>query len=185
MALDNTSKWVEGIHRAATVLEVTLAAALIAAVIMNVINIVARYVFGQSLTGVDEWQVYLMVAMAFAGSVVAAVRGQHLRMDVLTRYFPRAARRVVGAIEAVSAVLLCGFVCAISTHYASRMHAIGSVSENGHIPMWLPHSIVALAFAGMTLVGLADLVLRLMGSRLATPPSAVEVVAQVSPEAAS
>jgi len=184
MALDNTSKWVEGIHRAATVLEVTLAAALIAAVIMNVINIVARYVFGQSLTGVDEWQIYLLVAMAFAGSVVAAVRGQHLRMDVLTRYFPRTAQRIVGAVEAVGAVLLCGFVCAISTHYATRMHAIGSVSENGHIPMWLPHSIVALAFAAMTLVGLADLVLRLMGSRLVTRPPAVEAAAPV-PEAAS
>jgi TRAP-type C4-dicarboxylate transport system permease small subunit len=97
---------------------------------------------------------------------------------VLTRYFPRAAQRLVGAIEAVGAVVLCGFVCAISTHYATRMHAIGSVSENGHIPMWLPHSLVALSFAAMTLVGLADLVLRMMGTRLVAPPPAVQVAAE-------
>jgi C4-dicarboxylate transporter DctQ subunit len=143
--------------RASSWLEMVLAAALLAAVAMNFVNVIARYVFGDTLIWADEAQVYLMVALAFFGSVVAAVRRQHLRMDVLTRYFPRAMRRALEGLEAVGAVVLCGFVCWISSNYAIRMHQIASVSENAHIPLWIPHSVVAIAFAGMTLVSLVQL----------------------------
>lgn len=156
-------------------LENVLGAALLAAVAMNFTNVVARYVFGRSLQGADELQIYLMVALAFFGSVVAMVRHQHLRMDVMTRYFPRAMRRLLGWLEAFGAVALCGFVCWISTGYAVRMHQIGSVSENAHIPMWIPHAVVALAFAVMTVIG----VLRLLPSgrhsdTTQTPTGAIE-----------
>lgn len=153
-------------------LETVLAWALIAAVGMNVVNVVARYVFGRSLSGADELQIYLLIALAFFGSVVASVRGLHLRMDVLTRYFPTAMNRLLRALEAVGAVVLCGFVCFISTRYALRMVQIGTVSENAHIPMWIPHGVVALAFALLTLAGAAELLLRSMGSSLLTVPLA-------------
>ena len=154
---------------AATRLEVVLACALIAAVGMNVVNVVGRYVFGSSMSGVDELQIYLLVALAFFGSVVASVRGQHLRMDVLTLFFPQGLNRLLRGLEAVGAVVLCGFVCFISTHYALRMAQIGTVSENAHIPMWIPHCVVALAFAALTLVGAVELLLRGMGQSLIAP----------------
>lgn len=179
MTFIKQEKWIGILRRAAVSLEFVLASALIAAVVMNVANIIARYVFGRSLSGADEWQIYLMVALAFFGSVVAAVRGQHLRMDVLNRFFPQAVQCVLGTVEAVASVVLCSFVCFVSTHYAVRMHQIGSVSENGHIPMWLPHSLVAVAFGAMTLVGVADLLLRLSGSRLVERESAATVVSEV------
>ncbi|WP_158213249.1 TRAP transporter small permease [Pigmentiphaga sp. NML080357] len=157
---------VRGLERAATSLELALASALLAAVAINVANVVARYVFGRSITGADELQVYLMAALAFFGSAVAAVRGQHLRMDVLNRFFPHELRRFLAALEAAAAVALCGFVCFVSTSYAWRIHQIGSVSENGHIPMWIPHSLVAVAFATMVVVGLIDVALRLAGGGL-------------------
>jgi C4-dicarboxylate transporter DctQ subunit len=147
----------------ATSLETVLACALIAAVAMNVINVVGRYAFGSSMSGVDELQIYLLVALAFFGSVVASVRGQHLRMDVLTRFFPQGINRFLRALEAVGAVVLCVFVCFISTSYALRMAQIGTVSENAHIPMWIPHGVVALAFAALTLVGAVELLLRALG----------------------
>lgn len=141
----------------ATRLETALAAALLAAVALNAANVVARYVFGQSITGADELQIYLMLVLAFFGSVVATVRRQHLRMDVLVRFFPRAIQRVLDGLEGIAAAVLCGFVCWISTQYALRIHQIGSVSENAHIPMWIPHGVVALAFAVLTVIGLLRL----------------------------
>lgn len=158
-----------GLERAATSLERALASALLAAVAINVANVVARYVFGRSITGADELQVYLMAALTFFGSAVAAVRGQHLRMDVLNRYFPVELRRFLSTLEALAAVALCGFVCFISSEYAWRIHQIGSVSENGHIPMWIPHSLVAVAFAAMVIVGLCDVALRAAGGGLRQP----------------
>jgi C4-dicarboxylate transporter DctQ subunit len=129
---------------------------------------------------VDELQIYLLVALAFFGSVVASVRGQHLRMDVLTRFFPQGINRVLRALEAVGAVVLCGFVCFISTSYALRMAQIGTVSENAHIPMWMPHGVVALAFAALTLVGAAELLLRCIGQSLAAPAEADTATVEVA-----
>ncbi|CAN5413607.1 hypothetical protein BH09PSE5_BH09PSE5_50410 [soil metagenome] len=147
-------------ERSADLLEATLAKALIAAVVINVANVIGRYAFGRSIDGVDELQIYLLMALAFFGSVVASIRRQHLRMDVLTRYFPLWMRKAVDSLEAVAAAVLCGFVCWISTQYAVRMYQIGSVSENAHLPMWIPHSVVALAFAGLTIVNAIHLVRR-------------------------
>jgi TRAP-type C4-dicarboxylate transport system permease small subunit len=169
MEEDRAARLVKAILRAATRLEVVLACALIAAVAMNVVNVIGRYVFGSSMAGVDELQIYLLVALAFFGSVVASVRGQHLRMDVLTRFFPAGLNRFLRGLEAVGAVVLCGFVCFISTSYALRMAQIGTVSENAHLSMWIPHGVVALAFAALTVAGGAELLLRCMGLSLVTP----------------
>lgn len=176
----NSGRLARAVLGAATRLETVLACALIAAVGMNVINVIGRYAFGTSMSGVDELQIYLLVALAFFGSVVASVRGQHLRMDVLTRFFPQGINRVLRALEAVGAVVLCGFVCVISTSYALRMAQIGTVSENAHIPMWMPHGVVALAFAALTLVGAAELLLRCIGQSLAAPVGADAATVEVS-----
>ncbi len=106
------------------------------------------------------------MALAFFGSVVASIRGQHLRMDVLTRFFPLGINQIVRGLEAVGAVVLCGFVCFISSSYAMRMAQIGTVSENAHVPMWIPHAVVAVAFAALTVTGIAELVLRCMGTSM-------------------
>ncbi|WP_158290134.1 TRAP transporter small permease [Ramlibacter sp. WS9] len=153
MKFPDSTSLAPAITRMGTGLELVLAAALIAAVLLNVTNVVERYIFDRSIPGADEFQIYLMVALAFFGSVVAAIRGQHLRMDVLARSFPRQAQQILNRAEAMATAVLCGFVCWISTHYALRMFQIGTVSENVHFPMWLPHAVVAVAFAMLTLFG--------------------------------
>lgn len=91
-------------------------------------------------------------------------------MDVLTRFFPKRMNRLLAALEAIGAVVLCGFVCFVSASYAERMFQIGTKSENAHIPMWIPHSLVALAFAALTFVGAAELLLRCLGTTMITTP---------------
>ena len=74
----------------------------------------ARYGFNHAITGADELQIYLMVAMAFLGAVVAHIRRRHLRMDVLTRHFPPAVARWLNGIEALLAIAVCGLMTWIS-----------------------------------------------------------------------
>ena len=49
--------------RVARALELVLAIAFIAAVLLNFTNVVGRYLFGLSLLGSDEVQVFIMVGM--------------------------------------------------------------------------------------------------------------------------
>jgi C4-dicarboxylate transporter, DctQ subunit len=142
---------------AAARIESVLGAALIAAVALNVVNVVSRYAFGDSITGADEIETYLMVAMAFVGSAVASVRHAHLRMDVLTRSFRPGIRAALERFEALLTVCVCGLVTYVATIYALRIHALDSHSENAHIAMWIPHSLVAIGFGLMTLVALVRL----------------------------
>ena len=138
--------------RAATGVSVLLGIVLVVAVVTNIVNVVARYVFNSPVEGSDEVEIYLMIAIAFFGALVAHTRGRHLRMDVLATRFPPRFGRVVKAAEALTAVGVCGLVTSVSFNYTSRIWRLGSHSDNAHIPMWIPHSLVTVSFALMTLV---------------------------------
>jgi C4-dicarboxylate transporter, DctQ subunit len=134
-----------------------LGGALIVAVIVNVLNVVARHAFSQTMTGADDLEIYLMIAMAFLGGLVAHIRRCHLRMDVLSRRFPLIIGRLVDDAEALLAIAVCGLMSCISCTYTFKMFNIGSYSENAHIPMWIPHAVLAIAFTLMTLAATVGL----------------------------
>ena len=144
----------------ATLFSRLLGAALIVAVIVNVVNVVGRYGFNHAIAGADEFQIYLMISMAFLGGLIAHIRRRHLRMDVLTRHFSPGVRRLVNGIEALLAIAVCGLMTWVSWNYTIKMFRIGTHSENAHIPMWIPHSVLAVAFTLMTFVGLVRLFTR-------------------------
>lgn len=95
-----------------------------------------------------------MVWMTFLGAAVVSWRERHLRMDVLLRLFPAPVRAGLRAVELLLLAGLGGFMLHESTSYAWRMFALGQTSNTARIPMWLPHSAVALGFALIALVAL-------------------------------
>lgn len=135
------------LDRVARIIEVTLALAFILAVLLNFANVVGRYVFGISLIGADEVQVFIMVGMTFLGSAVVTRRNLHLRMDVLVRFLPPWLRTLLRLVEQLLLAVLAGFVLSQSYFYARQMLRIGRSSDMAGIPMWIPHSLVALGFA--------------------------------------
>ena len=127
-------------------IERVLALAFIAAVCLNFANVVGRYGFGYSMAAADELQIYVMVFMAFLGAAVVAWRRQHLRMDVLVRFFPENLQAWTRGIETLFIVILAAFVVAQSSRYAWQMYVLDRRSDNAGIPTWIPHSAVALGF---------------------------------------
>ena len=140
--------------RVARVLELALALAFILAVVLNFSNVVGRYLFGLSLLGSDEVQVFIMVGMTFLGAAVVTRRNQHLRMDVLVRFMPAWLRLLLRIAEQLLLVALAGFVLLQSWFYASQMLRIGRTSDMAGVPMWIPHGTVALGFGLMLIVAL-------------------------------
>src|SRR5258707_10266841 len=101
-----------------------------------------------------------MIGMTFLGGLVAHIRRRHLRMDVFMRHFPPAMARLANGVEALLAITICGLMTWISWNYTIKIFRIGSHSENAHIAMWIPHSVLALSFTLMTLAGLVRLISR-------------------------
>ena len=96
--------------RIARAIELTLALLFIVAVMLNFTNVVGRYLFGISLLGSDEVQVFIMVGMTFLGAVVVTQRNQHLRMDVLVGFMPAPVRTLLRIAEQLLLAVLAGFV---------------------------------------------------------------------------
>lgn len=137
-------------------IERVLALAFIFAVCLNFANVIGRYVVGRSISGADEVQIYIMVWMAFLGAAVVAWRRNHLRMDVLVRFFPQGVQKALRALEIAAIVGLAGFAVVQSVRYTWQMAALGRTSDVGGIPMWIPHSAVALGFALIAVVAVTD-----------------------------
>lgn len=138
-------------------IERLLALAFVFAVALNFANVVGRYGFGRSINGADEVQVYIMVWMAFVGAAVVAWRRNHLRMDVLVRFFPQGIQRALKLLEVVLVVALAGFALVQSWRYTAQMISIGRSSDLAGIPMWIPHSAVGVGFALIAAVAIANL----------------------------
>jgi TRAP-type C4-dicarboxylate transport system permease small subunit len=144
--------------RMARAIELVLALAFILAVLLNFTNVVGRYLFGLSLLGSDEVQVFIMVGMTFLGAVVVTRRNLHLRMDVLVGYMPASVRLVLRIVEQLLLATLALFVLTQSFFYARQMLRIGRSSDMAGVPMWIPHGTVALGFGLMLIVALWRLV---------------------------
>ena len=94
---ENRSVIDKAFDRIARVIELALAFAFIVAVLLNFTNVVGRYLFGISLLGSDEVQVFIMVGMTFLGAAVVTRRNEHLRMDVLVQFMPGPVRLRCGS----------------------------------------------------------------------------------------
>jgi len=138
--------------RATRAIELLLALAFIAAVALNFVNVVGRYLLGWTILGSDEVQIFIMVGMTFLGAVVVTWREQHLRMDVIARLCPAPVQALLRWIDLALMAVLCGFVFYESATYAYQMFRLGRLSDTADVPMWIPHGAAALGFGLITLI---------------------------------
>ncbi|MBV8653661.1 MAG: TRAP transporter small permease subunit, partial [Alphaproteobacteria bacterium] len=75
-------------------------------------------------------------------------------MDVLVRALPPYVARLVHGGEALLTIAVTGLMTWVSWNYTIRIFVLGSRSENAGIPMWIPHSLLAITFTLMTLAAL-------------------------------
>ena len=89
------------------------------------VNVIARYVFGDSLAVSDELSTYLFVLMSFMGTAIAARRKAHLGLSIVTdRVSPRARmiiNEVMYAISALFCLLIVIFGVQKGIENASRL----------------------------------------------------------------
>jgi len=151
------------LDRLTWLIERTLAYAFIVAVGLNFFNVVGRYGFGVTMLSADELQIFIMVFMTFLGAAVVAWRDQHLRMDVLVNALPAPWRKLVRIVELMVIAILACFVLWNSSYYVKQMFIFGRVSDMGRVPMWIPHSAVALGFGLIAVITCLRLVQVLSG----------------------
>jgi TRAP-type C4-dicarboxylate transport system permease small subunit len=104
--------------RIGTGVEEGIAAIAMAAIcVITFANVLVRYFTNVSFAFTEEFSVFLMVVMTFAGASAAFARNRHIRMEYFVGKLPRPAHR---AIEVI--VTLCGFALfALIAWYGVRL----------------------------------------------------------------
>jgi TRAP-type C4-dicarboxylate transport system permease small subunit len=90
------------------------AAALLAIVVLNAVNIVLRYFFNAPLSWAEEAMLYLMIFGVYVGAVSVAWQQAHIRIDAVLDFAPPARRKV---LEIVSTLVLAAVLLPVA--YAS------------------------------------------------------------------
>ena len=128
-----------------------LGTVLIAAVLINLANVVGRYIFSRPIQATDEILVYLFVWCVFLGAVLVSWEGRQLRMDAITSVLSTPVRAVLNGLALALFVGMALFVIAQSISFLARIHEVGQKSIATGIPMVVPHAAIPLGFGLMLL----------------------------------
>lgn len=130
--------------------DTTLALMLFAMILVAVIQIILRNVFGTGLLWADAFVRVLVLWTALIGAMVAARSARHIGMDILTTYLPNnlqtAVHRINYAAVCIITVLASFFATKfVISEYETELRAFLDV------PMWMTQTVIPLAFAVIAL----------------------------------
>jgi len=115
-------------------------AALLAAGLVTVADIVLR-AFGGAVPGVVDLVQLFMMAAVFAAIPFAFFRDGHVAVDLLTAAFPPRAQALLSLATALMALALMGLILVYGWKSAQMQMMFGDVSQNIRVPMiwyWAP-----------------------------------------------
>ena len=121
-------------------------AMMLAAIVINFANVIARYILLRPFPWAEESMQFLDVWMVMLGAAVITRNGEHLRMDALYHFAPAALRRVLDAFSALLAVAISLYVVVQSVQVVQLLTRTGQRSVIARIPMNLMYTSVLLGF---------------------------------------
>lgn len=128
-------------------------AALALAVIclISLANVVVRYATDASFAFTEEFSVFCLVLMTFAGAAVAARRNQHIRIELIEHYLPPTGQKVVYLLQWLVAMTVLAISCWYGGVFAWEEYQWESLSPGLGLPnwwyvIWLPLLCLAIMF---------------------------------------
>lgn len=125
--------------------------ALAAICIISLANVLVRYITNASFAFTEEFSVFLMVILAFAGGAVAARTNQHIRITLLEQFFGVTGRRIVYLLQWLGGVVVLGLVAWYGGKLTYEEYMWESLSPGLGYPtwiylIWLPALSIAIIF---------------------------------------
>lgn len=133
------------------------------------IQFFTRYVLNSSLGWTEEIARYLLIGVAFVGSVMAARKGTHIAIEIFYLYMPRPMRRVLSTTVDVLLIGVYGWFAWLASLLAIRTN---SMMVSIDLPKSIIYWTVTAGLAGMAVYQAVRTVssLRTGTSHLIDPP---------------
>ena len=129
-----------------------LGLAMVAMVILNLVNAAGRYGGFPTFTGADELLVFGMIWIVMIGAIVITRDRKHLSIDIFSQHMVKQSRLLLNTVIGAITAGLSIFIAFHSLAFIERIAAIGQTSMGIGIPMVVPHFAVFIGFSGTALV---------------------------------
>lgn len=113
------------------------ALALLIICIISLGNVVVRYTTDASFAFTEEFSVFLLVVLTFAGAAVAARRHVHIRIELIEELLPIRLRPTLYVLQWAASVLLLGLVVWYGALLAWEEYNWESLSPGLGYPTWI------------------------------------------------
>lgn len=151
----------ESVDRVGSVLEkIVSCVCVIVMSILVFVNVIFRFVFNNSLAFSDEISTYLFVLMSLMGTALAARRGAHLGLSIVTDRVSPKARTIIGMIMYGISALFCLLIVIFGVQMVISEYQMGQQSAAMQWPEWIYGSFVPIGgiFAALAFVqGIFDM----------------------------
>lgn len=104
--------------------------------LISLANVVVRYVTDASFAFTEEFSVFLLVLLTFAGASVALRRHRHIRIGLLERALPPVARRVLILFQGLCGLVVLGLIAWFGAKLAWQEYQWGTLSPGLGLPQW-------------------------------------------------
>ncbi len=125
------------------------------------VQVVLRYVFGQSIVWAEEFARYGIVWFVFLGSSLAVRQGAHASVDVLVKLLPGVARRGVEILAIAISIAYCLMVTRFGLDLVFRVRAMGNITPTLEIPMFIPYLAIPVGCALMAIRYIMELIAKI------------------------
>ncbi len=146
-------------------------------------NVIARYVFNSSLTWASELTIYLFLWSTFFGAAYCFKVDAHISVSVLLDKVPP---KVAKVLMLFSHLITFIFLAAVSYYGYQYLVAFSDeMSIDLEIPMWIPESVipVAFAFAAYRVAEKIVFILRTPAEKVRTQSEAEMILAEMEASA--
>ncbi|TVM06804.1 TRAP transporter small permease [Vreelandella aquamarina] len=112
------------------------ALALVIIAVISLGNVVTRYLTGGSFSFTEEFSVFLLVVLTFAGASVALRLNRHIRIGLLERALPPGMRRMLIIFQAGCGLLVLGLIIGFGGKLVWQEYQWESLSPGLGLPQW-------------------------------------------------
>lgn len=110
--------------------------ALVIIGLISLVNVVVRYITGGSFAFTEEFSVFLLVLLTFAGASVALRSHRHIRIGLLERALPERGRRVLILFQGVCGAVVLGLITWFGSTMTWQEYQWQTLSPGLGLPQW-------------------------------------------------
>jgi TRAP-type C4-dicarboxylate transport system permease small subunit len=127
------------------------------AVVLNIVNVIGRYVFGMPVFWAEEALTFTVIWIVFLVVGTITYRGAHLNMDLLYSRMPSVMQLVIRIAIALTLAVCAVYTAMLSWSVVKLHYMTSGVTAGTNIPLVIPHSALLFGFSFMAAAAIVRL----------------------------